>query len=81
MAPWPTTRTVCPFSIPALRTAFRHVLTGSTKEATSAGTRRRDRDRSLIDDPVHGLHVLPSSRPRRLNPPSSHYAYRTSHCA
>jgi len=38
MAPWPTTRTVSPCLIRALRTAFRHVFTGSTKAATSVAT-------------------------------------------
>jgi hypothetical protein len=38
MAPCPTTRTVSPLATFALRTAFRHVFTGSTKAAASGGT-------------------------------------------
>ena len=38
IGPWPTTSTDSPFDTPALRTAFRQVLTGSTKAASSGRT-------------------------------------------
>ena len=38
MGPCPTTSTVCPAPMPALRTAFRQVLTGSTNTASSGST-------------------------------------------
>ncbi len=38
IGPWPTTSTDSPFATPALRTALRQVLTGSTKAASSGET-------------------------------------------
>ncbi len=64
MGPWPRTRTVSPGATRALRTAFRHVFTGSTNVASSNVT---SGGKAIIPrSTIHGIARTYSAKPPPL---------------